>query len=52
MLMSALCQFRINNRFTFAVSFGRNLADPERRVSYREMVGDVIIAYLKTGTTD
>ena len=28
MLISSFCFFRINNRFTFAANFGRNLVDP------------------------
>lgn len=48
MLISSFCFFRINNRFTFAASFGRNLVDPSRRDMYREMIGDVVVDYLTT----
>ena len=48
MLISSFCFFRINNRFTFAASFGRNLVEPDRRAMYREMIGDVVVDYLTT----
>jgi TetR/AcrR family transcriptional regulator len=48
MLISSFCFFRINNRFTFAANFGRNLVDPARRTMYREMIGDVVVDYLTT----
>jgi TetR/AcrR family transcriptional regulator len=48
MLISSFCFFRINNRFTFAASFGRNLVDPGRREMYREMIADVVVDYLTT----
>lgn len=48
MLISSFCFFRINNRYTFAASFGRNLVDPDRREMYREMIGDVVVDYLTT----
>ena len=48
MLISSFCFFRINNRYTFAASFGRNLVEPERRTRYREMIGDVVVDYLTT----
>jgi TetR/AcrR family transcriptional regulator len=48
MLISSFCFFRINNRFTFAASFGRDLVEPSRRAGYREMIGDVVVDYLTT----
>jgi hypothetical protein len=48
MLISSFCFFRINNRYTFAASFGRNLVEPERRSTYRDMIGDVVVDYLTT----
>jgi TetR/AcrR family transcriptional regulator len=48
MLISSFCFFRINNRYTVAASFGRNLVEPERRTRYREMIGDVVVDYLTT----
>jgi AcrR family transcriptional regulator len=46
MLISSYCFFRINNRYTFAANFGRDLVDPRRRKMYRQRVGDVVIEYL------
>ncbi|MDE3065665.1 MAG: TetR family transcriptional regulator [Acidobacteriota bacterium] len=46
MLISSFCFFRINNRYTFAANFGRNLVEPRRRASYRRMIGDVVVDYL------
>ena len=46
MLISSYCFFRMNNRFTFAANFERDLADPRRREVYRSRIGDVVVAYL------
>jgi TetR/AcrR family transcriptional regulator len=46
MLISSFCFFRINNQYTFAANFGRNLVEPSRRAMYRQMIGDVVIQYL------
>jgi hypothetical protein len=46
MLISSFCFFRINNQYTFAANFGRNLVEPSRRTMYRQMIGDVVIQYL------
>lgn len=46
MLISSYCFFRINNRYTFAANFGRNLVEPARRAIYRQRIGDVVIDYL------
>jgi len=46
MLISSFCVFRIANRHTFKASFGRDMADPERREHYRRMLGDMIVQYL------
>jgi len=46
MLISSYCFFRINNQYTFAANFGRNLVDPRRRKMYRQRIGDVVIEYL------
>ncbi|MFZ1061946.1 MAG: TetR/AcrR family transcriptional regulator [Acidimicrobiales bacterium] len=51
MLISSFCFFRVNNRYTFAASFGRNLMDPDRRSMYRQMIGDVVVDYLTTPET-
>ena len=51
MLISSYCFFRINNRYTFAANFGRDLVDPRRRKMYRQRVGDVVIEYLTSKPT-
>ncbi len=51
MLISSFCFFRINNRYTFDASFGRNLVEPGRRAMYREMIGDVVVNYLTSPST-
>jgi TetR/AcrR family transcriptional regulator len=49
MLISSFCFFRINNQYTFAANFGRDLVDPQRRAMYRQMIGDVVVQYLTSG---
>ncbi|HLZ30306.1 MAG TPA: TetR/AcrR family transcriptional regulator [Chloroflexota bacterium] len=46
MLISAYCLFRVANQYTFGAIFGRNLTDDTRRAHYRQMLGDIIVAYL------
>jgi AcrR family transcriptional regulator len=46
MLISSFCFFRINNHYTFAANFGRDLIEPDRREYYRQMIGDVVVQYL------
>jgi len=46
MIISAFCVFRVANRHTFGVSFGRDLADASRREHYRAMLGDMVVDYL------
>lgn len=46
MLISAYCVFRVANRHTFGAIFGRDLAAPERRRHYRQMIGDLVVDYL------
>jgi AcrR family transcriptional regulator len=45
-MISALCFFRMSNRYTFGAAFGVDLHDPARRGHYRQMVGDMIVSYL------
>lgn len=45
-VISSFCFFRVANRHTFGVLFGRNLVAPARREHYRTMLGDMVIAYL------
>jgi AcrR family transcriptional regulator len=46
MLISAFCIFRVANRHTFCSIFGRDLVEPGRRDHYRQMLGDLVVAYL------
>ena len=46
MIISAYCVFRIANRYTFRTLFERDLLDPDRRVGYRRMVGDLVLGYV------
>ncbi|GAA2409202.1 TetR/AcrR family transcriptional regulator [Actinomadura vinacea] len=46
MMISSLCFFRISNRHTFGALFGRDPAAPEHRDRHREMVGEMVVAYL------
>jgi AcrR family transcriptional regulator len=46
MIISAYCVFRIANRYTFRTLFERDLLDPDRRVGYRRMLGDLILGYV------
>ncbi len=45
-MISSFCFFRVANRHTFGVLFGRDLIDPAQRTHYRNMLGDMVIAYL------
>jgi AcrR family transcriptional regulator len=50
MMISALCFFRMSNRYTFGAIFGVDLIDPARRTHYRTLVADMIVSYLTTPT--
>jgi AcrR family transcriptional regulator len=45
-VISAFCIFRTANRHTFGAIFGRDLLDPARRDHQRQMLGDLVVAYL------
>jgi AcrR family transcriptional regulator len=45
-MISSFCFFRVANRHTFGALFGRDLIDPAQREHYRNMLGDMVIAYL------
>ena len=47
MMISAFCIFRMANRHTFGAIFGRDPADPTLRDHYREMLGDMVVDYLR-----
>ncbi|GGT83976.1 TetR family transcriptional regulator [Actinomadura citrea] len=46
MMISSFCFFRIANQHTFGVLFGRDMTAPEHRERHREMIGDMVVAYL------
>ncbi|MBK0024416.1 TetR family transcriptional regulator [Ochrobactrum sp. S46] len=47
-MISAQCFFRVSNRHTFGAIFGRDLMAEDVRARHREMVADLILAYLKS----
>jgi AcrR family transcriptional regulator len=47
MVISAFCFFRVANVHTFKALFGRDMLDPELRVDYREMLGDLVVEFLE-----
>ena len=49
MLISSFCVFRIANRYTFRALFGRDLTDQAQRAAQRQMLGDLVVAYLTSG---
>ena len=46
MIISSFCVFRIANRHTFQVIFGRDMLDPRHRDHHRRMLGDLVVSYL------
>ena len=46
MMISSFCFFRIANQYTFGALFGRDLMSPGHRSRHREMVGEMVVAYL------
>jgi len=46
MMISSFSFFRIANQHTFGALFGRDLTAPEHRARYREMIGEMVVAYL------
>lgn len=47
MMISAFCVFRMANRHTFGAIFDRDPADPALRDRYRQMLGDMVVDYLR-----
>jgi AcrR family transcriptional regulator len=47
MIISSFCVFRVANRHTFGAIFSRDLTDPALRDGYRQMLGDLVVAYLR-----
>jgi AcrR family transcriptional regulator len=46
MLISSFCVFRVANRHTWATLFDHDLLDPAERDRHRQMLGDMVVAYL------
>jgi AcrR family transcriptional regulator len=46
MMISSFCFFRIANQHTFGALFGRDMTAPEHRARHREMIGEMVVAYL------
>jgi AcrR family transcriptional regulator len=47
-VISAFCIFRTANRHTWRALFGRDMLDPDRREHQRQVLGDLVVAYLTT----
>ncbi len=47
MLISSFCVFRVANRHTWETLFGRDLLDGALHEHYRQMLGDIVVAYLR-----
>ena len=46
LMISALCQFRVSNRYTFGTIFNCNLSEPGMRRTHRRMIVDMITRFL------
>ena len=51
MMISAFCVFNVANQHTFRALFDRDLAAEQHRARYRQMIGDMIVAYLSGAGT-
>lgn len=47
MLISAFCFFRVANRHTFGLLFGRDLVAPDRRAHHKALVSDAVLRALE-----
>ena len=47
-MISAACFFRVSNRHTFGAIFNRDLMDDELKARHRQMICDMILAYLRS----
>ena len=46
MLISSYCVFQVANNSTFGFLFGRDMRAPDVRAHHREMLGDIVVAWL------
>jgi AcrR family transcriptional regulator len=51
MMISAFCVFNVANQHTFRALFDRDLAAEQHRTRYRQMIGDLVVAYLSGAGT-
>lgn len=49
MMISALCFYRVSNRYTFGANFDCNLEDPAIKARQREMIVGAVTRFLKAG---
>jgi AcrR family transcriptional regulator len=47
MLISGFCFYRVSNRHTLGVIFGRDLATPEHQAAHRRMIVDSVLAWVR-----
>jgi AcrR family transcriptional regulator len=48
LLISSYCFFQVANQHTFGHLFDRDLLAEDRRAHYRDLIGDVVVAWLST----
>ncbi|BDZ65365.1 TetR/AcrR family transcriptional regulator [Agromyces mangrovi Wang et al. 2018] len=46
LVISSYCFFQVANQYTFGYLFGRDLSAPEHRDRSRELIGDVVVAWV------
>lgn len=49
LIISSYCFFQVANQYTFGYLFNRDLLAPEGREHFREMIGEVVVAWLGYG---
>ena len=47
LVISALCFFRVSNRYTFGALFGRDMADPALRARHKQLAADAVVRLLQ-----
>ncbi len=48
-MISALCFYRVSNRYTFGANFDCNLTDPATQSRHRDMIVSAVLSHLKGG---
>ena len=49
LMISSYCFFQVSNQYTFGYLFNRDLLAPEGRSHFRQMIGEVVVAWLLHG---